>query len=207
VLQAADILLYKATHVPVGEDQAQHLELARDIAQAFHSTHLHGQPPLFPLPATVLLPTGARLQSLRDGTKKMSKSDSLDESRINLTDSADVIANKVKGARTDSAHGWSHDPATRPDKSNLLAIYAAVSGREVVHVAAEYADASAVHFKGALTDLLVSHLCPIGKDIGRRLADKGHLVQVLRQGGDRARGIAQATMKEVREVAGYAQLR
>lgn len=206
VLQAADILLYKATHVPVGEDQVQHLELARGIAAAFHTSFGREGGPVFPAPATLLLPTGARIRSLTDGSKKMSKSDPSDDSRINLTDGADAIARKVRSARTDSTPGFTYDPEGRPDKSNLLVLAACVGGERVEDVAARYTSASSVDFKRELTELLVSTLCPIGDDIHRRLGDPSHLLAVLEEGGDRARGIAAATMAEVREVTGHLAL-
>jgi tryptophanyl-tRNA synthetase len=167
VLQAADILLYRATHVPVGEDQHQHLELARDVAGAFNRRFADGRPVL-PPPATVSLggPV-ARVMSLRDGARKMSKSDADDGSRINLTDSADVIADKVRRARTDSVAGFTYDPAGRPDKANLLGIFAAVTGEGVEDVAARYATASAADFKRDLADALVAKVAPIGARIAQ----------------------------------------
>jgi tryptophanyl-tRNA synthetase len=203
VLQAADILLYRATHVPVGEDQAQHLELARDIAAAFNGRY--GGPDFtLPLPATLTLPAGARVMSLRDGRKKMSKSEGAEDSRIHLGDSADAIAAKVRGAKTDSTPGFTYDPEGRPEKANLLAVYAAVSGEAVAAVAARHAGSSASAFKGELADLLVAHLAPIADAMARLKGDPAHLDAVLAAGAERARGIAAGTMEEVRARAGYA---
>src|SRR5262249_38429919 len=125
VLMAADILLYKATHVPVGEDQKQHIELARDIAGAFNR---HYNKECFPLPEPMILGEATRVMSLRDGTKKMSKSDESDYSRINLTDDADAIALKIKKAKSDMVEGMSYDPEKRPEAANLLSLYAALKG-------------------------------------------------------------------------------
>jgi tryptophanyl-tRNA synthetase len=204
VLQAADILLYRATLVPVGEDQEQHLELARNAALAFNSAYGREGAPLFHPPATLLMPSGARIMSLRDGSRKMSKSDALDESRINLSDTADAIAAKVRAAKTDSTPGFSFDPSGRPDKSNLLVIYAVLAGESVDAVVARFASAPAAAFKSALAELLVATLGPIGNGIRQRLADPAHLHAVLREGGERAGAIAQATMRDVRAATGYA---
>jgi len=200
VLQAADILLYRATEVPVGEDQHQHLELARDVAGAFNA---RARAPIFPLPATVS-PPGAvrRVMSLRDASRKMSKSDPDDASRINLTDGPDAIRDKVRRAKTDSVTGFSLDAAGRPEKTNLVGIMAAVTGATPEAVAATYATASAAAFKDDLAAALIATLTPVGDEVRRRLADPAHLAAVLAAGGDAARRVAAGVMADVRAVAG-----
>jgi tryptophanyl-tRNA synthetase len=202
VLQAADILLYKATHVPVGEDQKQHLELSRDIAQKFNNDH--EVPGFFPLPEPVILGPGARIMSLRDGSKKMSKSDPSDMTRINLTDDADTITQKIKKATTDpnpvpeTAEGLKG----RPEVDNLVGIYSAASGRSVEEVLSEFAGKGFGVFKPALADLLVAQLSPIASEMRRLNADPGAVDTVLKDGAERAAAIAQPIMAEVRDVVG-----
>ena len=221
VLQAADILLYKATHVPVGEDQHQHLELARDVAISFNRRFSGGSEggaatAVLPPPATVTLSGAtARVMSLRDGTKKMSKSDPDDGTRINLTDSADQIVDKIRKAKTDSITGFSYDPQGRPDKSNLLGIFSAMTGESVEAVAARYANATASDFKRELADAVIAKIVPIGKRINELLKHDGsatsssdggdcsYIDTVLRRGGERAGAIAAETMREVRALTGY----
>src|SRR5471032_3224274 len=161
VLMAADILVYKATHVPVGDDQKQHLELARDIAQKFNNDF--GAPDFFPQPEPVITGTATRVMSLRDGTKKMSKSDESDASRINLTDDADAIANKIKRAKTDPNPLPENKDglAGRPEAENLLSIYAALSDRALDAVLADFAGKQFSEFKNALADLTIAKLEPI----------------------------------------------
>lgn len=203
VLQAADILLYRATHVPVGEDQAQHLELARTIAEAFHRRFGQGRTPLLPPPVTMSLGgASARVMSLRDATRKMSKSDADDGSRINLTDSADAIAAKLRRAVTDSDVGFTYDVARRPAKSNLLALAAALAGEPLEAVAARHASATAADFKRHLTEVAVERIVPIGDSIRRLLADPNHVDELLAQGAERAGALAEDTMREVRGVTG-----
>ncbi|MES1199170.1 MAG: tryptophan--tRNA ligase [Pseudomonadota bacterium] len=203
VLQAADILLYKATHVPVGEDQKQHLELSRDIAQKFNNDF--NAPNFFPLPEPLIQGPGARIMSLRDGSKKMSKSDPSDQSRINLTDDADAIANKIKRATTDpnplpeTVEGL----AGRPEVENLVGIYAAVADKSAADVLAEFGGKGFGVFKPALADLLVQHLAPIAAEVRRLNADPGAIDAVLREGAERARAIAGPIMAEVRELVGF----
>jgi tryptophanyl-tRNA synthetase len=202
VLQAADILLYKATHVPVGEDQKQHLELSRDIAQKFNNDH--EAPGFFPLPEPVILGPGARIMSLREGTKKMSKSDPSDMTRINLTDDADTITQKIKKATTDpnplpdTAEGLKG----RAEVENLVGIYSAASGRSVDDVLSEFAGKGFGVFKPALADLLVAQLAPIASEMRRLNADPGAVDAVLKDGAERAAAIAQPIMAEVRDVVG-----
>jgi len=182
-LMAADILAYRATHVPVGEDQKQHLELARDIAQKFNNDF--AAPDFFPLPEPVITGPGMRVMSLRDGTKKMSKSDESDYSRINLTDSADAIAQKIRKARTDpnplpaSKDGL----AGRPEAENLINIYAALAGHTPEEVTAEFAGAQFSVFKNALADLAVAKLTPIAAEMRKLLADpEGYYTAAERPG-------------------------
>jgi len=197
VLQAADILIYRATHVPVGEDQKQHLELARDIAAA--SNHRWGD--VFQLPQATIEGT-SRVMSLQDGTSKMSKSDDSDAGRINLTDDADTIRKKIRRAKTDSIAGLSYDPATRPEISNLVSIYAGLAGSTVEEVCAEMADSKTGQFKDALADLIVSHLVPISDRIKALREDPGYVDEVLKEGAAKAHQKAEQTMVRVRDAVG-----
>jgi tryptophanyl-tRNA synthetase len=203
VLQAADILLYKGTHVPVGEDQKQHLELSRDIAQKFNNDY--EAPGFFPLPEPVIQGPGARIMSLREGAKKMSKSDPSDMTRINLTDDADAIANKIKKATTDplplpeSVEGLKD----RPEVENLVGIYAAMSDRTPAEILTEFGGKGFGVFKPALADLLVAKLGPMAGEMRRYLADQAVIDAVLREGAARAGAIAAQTMAEVRDVVGF----
>ena len=210
-LMAADILVYRATHVPVGEDQKQHLELARDIAQKFNNdfsesiaTAGHGEA-FFPLPEPLIQGPATRVMSLRDGSKKMSKSDPSDNSRINLSDDADTIAQKVRRAKTDPDVLPSETPglAGRPEADNLVGIYAALAEGSKADVLREFGGANFSSFKGALVDLAVAKLGPIGADMRRLQADPGYIDTVLREGSVRARAIAAQNMKAVKEVIGF----
>ena len=200
VLQAADILAYKAVLVPVGEDQKQHLELARDIAGAFNRKF---GTDLFPLPEPLILPEAARIMSLRDGTRKMSKSDASDMSRINLTDDADTIALKIRRAKSDSTLGIWYDPETRPEASNLLTIYAALAERPRSEVEEEFRSASFSAFKARLTELAVAKLAPISARMRELLADRPMLDRVLARGAERARAIARPVVEEVYGAVGF----
>jgi tryptophanyl-tRNA synthetase len=203
VLQAADILVYKATHVPVGEDQRQHLELTRDIAAKFN--HDFDAPGFFPLPDPVTQGPGARIMSLRDGTAKMSKSDPSDNSRINLTDDADAIAQKIRRAKTDpeplpeTLDGL----AERPEAKNLIGIYAALEGRTDQDVLSEFAGQGFGAFKPKLADLAVAKLAPIGERMRELLADKGEIDAILATGAAKARAAAAPTLAEVKAKVGY----
>ena len=204
VLQAADILIYKATHVPVGEDQRQHLELTRDIAAKFnHDFDAEG---FFPLPEALTQGPGARIMSLRDGSAKMSKSDPSDQSRINLTDDADAISQKIRKARTDP----DPLPATleelqgRAEAQNLIGIYAALSGRTAQDVLSEFAGQGfGQAFKPRLADLAVSVMGPIGGDMRRMLADPTEIDRILTAGAERARAVADPTLAEVMKIVGF----
>ena len=203
VLQAADILLYKATHVPVGEDQKQHLELSRDIAAKFN--HDFDAPGFFPLPQALVEGPGARIMSLRDGTVKMSKSDPSDQSRINLTDDADQIANKVRRAKTDplplpeSTAGL----AGRPEADNLVGIYAALSGDTKDRVLQSFAGKGFGDFKPALAELLIAHLAPVSEAMRRMMADPAEIDRILAAGADRARALATPVLEETRRIVGF----
>jgi tryptophanyl-tRNA synthetase len=200
VLMAADILAYKATHVPVGEDQKQHLELARDIAGAFNRKF---DAECFPSPEPMILGEATRVMSLRDGTRKMSKSDPSDQSRINLTDDADAIALKIRRAKSDSIMGVTYDPEARPEASNLLTIYAALSSRPRAEVEAEFRTTPFAEFKSRLADLAVERLAPIAGEMRRLQADPDHLDGVLREGAARAAAIAERVLGEVYDLVGF----
>ena len=202
-LMAADILAYRATHVPVGEDQKQHLELARDIAQKFNTDF--AAPDFFPLPEPFITGPGTRVMSLRDGTKKMSKSEESDFSRINLSDDADAIAQKVRKAKTDP-HPLPADMkelVNRPEAENLINIYAGLCDQPPQTVLAEYAGAQFSMFKNALADLAVAKLTPIATAMQRYVSDRAELDRVLASGAARARVVAEPVMREVRERVGF----
>lgn len=236
VLMAADILLYRATHVPVGDDQRQHLELARDIATSFNNEFFNPSASAssssfaafvpFPLPESVLVDgNSARVMSLKDGTKKMSKSDKSALSRINLTDSIDDIVKKIKKSKTDSITNVSYveslvggeesgeGSVPRPEVKNLIGILSAIKQIEeparewdemTVCQALDDRNATTKDLKDELTEVLVQHVCPIGDRIRELRSDPMHLSTVLEKGGDKAREIAEDTMKDVRESMGLA---
>jgi tryptophanyl-tRNA synthetase len=201
VLMAADILLYRATHVPVGEDQKQHLELARDIAGAFN--RYYGQD-YFTLPEPQILGEATRVMSLRDGSKKMSKSDESDYSRINLTDDADTIALKIRKARTDPEPlpATLEELVLRPEADNLITIYAALADSTRADVLSQFAGAQFSGFKSDLADLAVAKLEPITLEMNRLLSDKAEMDRLLARGAARARVIADQTMAEVKDLVG-----
>jgi len=203
VLQAADILAYRATHVPVGEDQKQHLELARDIAGRFNREF--NAPDFFPLPEPIYQGPGARIMSLRDGAKKMSKSDPSDASRINLLDSADDIARKIKRATSDSEPLPSEKKGLegRNEAANLVGIYAVLSSRSEADVLAEFGGRGFGAFKPALADLAVSKLGPVADEMRRLMGDPAEVDRVLGEGAMRARAIAEPIMDEVHKVVGF----
>jgi len=203
VLMAADILVYRATHVPVGEDQKQHLELARDIAGKFNNDF--NVPDFFPQPEPVIRGAATRVMSLRDGTKKMSKSDESDMSRINLTDDADAIAGKIKRARTDPhpLPASKDELKERPEAENLLNIYAALADQDRDAVIAEFAGQQFSAFKNALAELTVEKLSPINAEMRRLLADPAEIDRVLKDGAHKARAIATPIMDEVKKTVGF----
>jgi len=205
VLMAADILLYHATHVPVGEDQKQHLELARDIAGAFNNQF---EQDFFPLPEPQIFGEATRVMSLRDGTSKMSKSDTSDQSRINLTDDADAIAQKIKRAKT--------DPEMLPEQveglegrheaANLVGIYAALSDKTTSEVLSEFGGKGFGQFKPALADLAVSVLSPITSEMRRLLADPAEIDLMIADGATRARTVAEPILKRTKELVGFLEV-
>jgi len=203
VLQAADILVFKATHVPVGEDQKQHLELTRDIAAKFN--HDFNTPNFFPLCEPLIKGPGAKVMSLRDGTAKMSKSDPSDNSRINLTDNADKIAKKIRKAKTDAGEipAEINGLEGRPEVANLVGIYAALSGKPEQDVLKDYAGQGFGVFKPALADLAVETLQPITDLMNRYLADPEELNRVLAKAADKAAEIADPIVADVRKIIGF----
>jgi tryptophanyl-tRNA synthetase len=219
-LMAADILVYRATHVPVGDDQKQHLELTRDIAQKFNNDFSRRIADLgvgvemavgeekvngfFPLTEPLIGGVATRVMSLRDGSKKMSKSDPSDLSRINLTDDADMIAKKIKKAKTDPEPLPSEIAGLkdRPEAENLVGIYAALADTTKEKVVAEFAGRQFSAFKPALADLAVDKLAPLASEMRRLMADPAHIDGILKDGGERARVLAEATMKTVRRIVG-----
>ena len=197
VLQAADVLLYQATHVPVGDDQKQHLELARDIAQKFNNDFCPEDAPVFTLPEPTIPPEAARIMSLRDGNAKMSKSDPSDMSRINLTDDADAIMNKIKKAKTDPEPLPQGKAGLegRPEATNLVGIYAAMAGTSVEAVLSEFGGEGFGKFKPALGELLVDKLAPINARFNDLRHDRQALDAILRIGGAKARELAVPTLE------------
>jgi tryptophanyl-tRNA synthetase len=211
VLMAADILLYRATHVPVGEDQKQHLELSRDIAQKFNNDYAasikaHGfGEAFFPLPEPLITGPATRVMSLRDGSKKMSKSEPSDYSRINLTDDADAIAQKIRKAKTDPEPLPSEEKGLepRPEADNLVGIYAALAGVPKARVLGEFGGAQFSTFKSALVDLAVEKLGPLGAEMKRLVQDPVYIDSVLADGSARAQALAAETMKAVKDIVGF----
>lgn len=207
-LMAADILVYKATHVPVGEDQKQHLELSRDIAQKFNNDYGSTRPgaeQFFPLPEPLIGGPAARVMSLRDGTKKMSKSETSDMTRINLTDDVDLIAKKVRKARTDPdpLPGDLEGLAERPEARNLVGIYAALADKTAEEVLSEFSGAQFSVFKPALADLAVAQLGPLRDRLVELMEHPEEIDKVLDDGAARANAIAEPIMKEVKELVGF----
>jgi tryptophanyl-tRNA synthetase len=212
-LMAADILVYRATHVPVGEDQKQHLELSRDIAQKFNNdfavsiaAHGHGDT-FFPLPEPLIQGPATRVMSLRDGAKKMSKSDASDYSRINLTDDADTIAQKIRKAKTDPEPLPQDEKglANRPEADNLVGIYAALAETSKAQVLERFAGAQFSAFKAELIEILVGKLAPVNGEMRRLIADPAYIDQVLADGAERAQKLASQTMRAVKDIIGLVQ--
>jgi tryptophanyl-tRNA synthetase len=207
---AADILIYRATHVPVGDDQKQHLELSRDIAQKFNNdfsasiaAHGHGDA-FFPLPEPLIQGEATRVMSLRDGAKKMSKSDASENSYIALTDDADTIAQKIRKAKTDPEPLPHHldGLAARPEADNLVGIFAALSDRAKADVLNEFGGSQFSTFKTALADLTIEKLAPIRAEMLRLAADPGFVDSVLTEGAEKARAIAHPNMDAVKDILG-----
>ncbi len=201
-LMAADILLYKATHVPVGADQKQHLELSRDIAQKFNNDFKCKD--FFPLPEPLIPKNVSRIMSLRDGTKKMSKSEESDYSRINLKDSADDISKKIKKAKSDSDQIPDNLKALekKPEALNLITIYSEISKISLEKVLNEMSGKEYSFLKNKLAEHLISEITPVGKEVKKLLADKSHLLQVLKKGKEKASIIAEENLKNIREKVG-----
>ena len=204
-LMAADIHAYHATRVPVGDDQRQHLELANDIGQKFNHDYAVA---FFPVIEPVIMGIAARVMSLRDGAKKMSKSDPSDQSRINLTDDAETIALKIRRAKTD-AEPLPSEPAGlegRPEARNLVGIYAALADTDLAGVLADFGGKGFVSFKDSLSELLVAKLSPIASETRRWLADPGAVDAVLRDGADRAAALANPIVAEAERLVGFLQV-
>ena len=212
VLMAADILAYHATHVPVGDDQRQHLELARDIAQKFNNDF---QADYFPITEPVIMGNATRVMSLRDGKNKMSKSDISDYSRLNLTDSADDISNKIRKAKTDplplpdlscldNEEKFNEDiTMNRPEVVNLLNIYSALSNEDIKTVVSKFSEKQFSFFKNELNQLSVETLSPITREMRKLLDDKSYLEEILNNGRDKANSIAEPILKEAKEIVGF----
>jgi tryptophanyl-tRNA synthetase len=202
VLMAADILLYQADKVPVGEDQKQHLELARDIVNRFNHQFAKDKPVL-KLPDPLIRKEGARVMSLTDGTRKMSKSDPSELSRINVLDSPEQIVNKIKRCKTDPVRGLTFDDVERPECHNLLTLYTLLAGKTKETVAAECADMGWGQFKPLLTETAINALKPIQDKYKEVMADKGYLESVLKDGKEKAEAIANQTLADVKAALGY----
>ena len=201
VLMASDILIYKATHVPVGEDQKQHLELARDIVLKFNNDFKRE---VFPLPEPIIMENAARVMSLRDGTKKMSKSDISEYSRIMLTDSNDEISKKIKKAKTDAMPlpSTKKELENMPEAKNLLTIYSACQDEEFDLVFNKYHGKNFSYLKTDLIDIVINKIGPIREEMGKLITDKKYLQEILDSGSSRAKKIATNVLKEVYEVTG-----
>jgi tryptophanyl-tRNA synthetase len=205
VLMASDILLYDADKVPVGEDQKQHLELTRDIAARLNYFYGNGENSVLKLPEPDIRKVGARVMSLTDGTKKMSKSEPSEGSRINLLDPPDVIQRKVKRCKTDSTRGLWFDDPERPECHNLLSLYMLLSGKDKETVAAECRDMGWGQFKPLLAETTVEALKPIQEKYQQIVDDRSYLESVLRQGREKASAIAEKTLQRVRDALGFSQ--
>ncbi|MGR3273571.1 tryptophan--tRNA ligase [Acaryochloris marina NIES-2412] len=205
VLQAADILLYQADLVPVGEDQKQHLELTRDIAARLNFQYGTEEDPILKLPEPLIRPEGARIMSLTDGTNKMSKSDPSEQSRITLLDTPDQIRNKLKRCKTDPVRGLSFDDPDRPECQNLLTLYQLMSGQTKTAVAEECADMGWGKFKPLLTEVMIEGLRPIQDRYTELMTHKQDLEAVLQTGQDQASAIANETLTKVKDALGYSR--
>ena len=203
VLMAADILLYDATHVPVGDDQKQHLELCRDIAQKFNNDF--DAPEFLKVPEPLIQKEFSRIMSLKDGLKKMSKSDPSDLSRINLTDSKDEISNKIKKAKTDPMPmpSTSNDLSQRPEAENLLGIYSSLTGQNLEKSVKEFSGKNFSNFKEKLSEILIEKIEPISKEIKKLLNDEKYLDAILLEGSKKADKIASKKIREIKEFVGF----
>jgi len=203
VLMAADILLYDATHVPVGDDQKQHLELCRDIAQRFNLDF--GAPNFLKVPEPLIQKRFSRIMSLKDGTKKMSKSDSSDLSRINLTDDKDLISNKIKKAKTDNLLMPSDNKnlEKRPEVENLLGIYSSLNNQNIEKSITEFSGKNFSDFKQNLSEVVVEKIFPIASEINKLLKDKNHIDSILAKGAEKAEKISSMKIKKLKEIIGF----
>ena len=201
ILMAADILLYKATHVPVGNDQKQHVEITRDIAQVMNNKF---ETEFFPLPEPVIPEVGARIMSLRDGTKKMSKSDDSDMSRINLTDDDDLIATKIRKAKTDSFPIPENEVELqqRPEVANLLAIFSSISNSKIQDILNIYAGQNLSQFKKDLSDLLITTISPIRNNFTNLISNKNYLMNIILNSNEKALKIAEKNISDVKKLLG-----
>ena len=202
-LMAADILAYHATHVPVGEDQKQHLELTRDIAAKFNNDF--NAPDFFPVPEPIIEGPATRIMSLRDGAKKMSKSETSDMSRINLTDDSDSIRKKIQKAKTDPFEipGEKKELVNRPEAENLLGIYATVANQSIEKTLEQFSGSDFKRLKDELSDILISELEPINKEIKKLLDQEAYIVQILREGSEKADEISRPILDKTREIVGF----
>ena len=202
-LMAADILAYHATHVPVGEDQKQHLELTRDIATKFNNDF--NAPDFFPVPEPIIEGPATRIMSLRDGAKKMSKSETSDMSRINLTDDSDSIRKKIQKAKTDPFEIPSEkkELVNRPEAENLLGIYATVANQSIEKTLEQFSGSDFKRLKDELSDILISELEPINKEIKKLLYQEAYIVQILREGSEKADEISRPILEKTREIVGF----
>ena len=206
VLMAADILLYKSTHVPVGDDQKQHIELARDIASSFNNMFTSdNEEDFFTLPEPQIIGEATRVMSLRDGTKKMSKSDASDASRINLTDTAEEISNKIKKAKTDPypLPDALEELKDRPEAHNLISIYSSLSDQTIEKVLREFSGKGFSYFKPRLIDLAVETLNPISREMRNLLKNTDEIDKILKIGEQKAREIAEPVLKDVKNLVGF----
>ena len=202
-LMAADILAYHATHVPVGEDQKQHLELTRDIAAKFNNDFNASD--FFPVPEPIIEGPATRIMSLRDGAKKMSKSETSDMSRINLTDDSDSIRKKIQKAKTDPFEIPSEkkELVNRPEAENLLGIYATLANQSIEKTLEQFSGSDFKRLKDELSDILISELEPINKEIKKLLDQKAYIVQILREGSEKADEISRPILEKTREIVGF----
>ena len=203
VLMAADILLYKATHVPVGDDQKQHLELSRDIAQKFNKDFKSNN--FFPIPEPLIQKNFSRVMSLRDGKRKMSKSDESDYSRINLTDSKDDINKKIKKAKTDSLSipEKIDELKDRPEALNLLNIYSSITNSQLEQTLKNMSGKDFSKFKKNLSEVLIDTICPIGKKINEIRKDKSYLTKIIEEGSNKARDISDRNLTQIKKIVGF----
>ena len=201
-LMAADILAYHATHVPVGEDQKQHLELTRDIATKFNNDF--NTPGFFPIPEPIIEGTATRIMSLRDGTKKMSKSEASEMSRINLTDDSDSIRKKIQKAKTDPFEipGVKEELVNRPEAENLLGIYATLANQSIEKTLEQFSGSDFKKLKDELSDILISELDPINKEINKLLNEETYIIEILRMGSEKADDISRPILQQTRDIVG-----